>query len=305
MPQQSMSLALAAATELGYSREKLQLIKDTIAQGATDDELALFLYAAQRTGLDPFSKQIYCIKRYDPGVGRDVAKPQTGIDGYRLVADRTGDYMPGQAATFEYDQNGALFSATAYVKKWRHGEWHEIAATAHYAEYVQTKKDGNPNSMWKRAPHVMLAKCAEALALRRAFPAELSGVYTSDELGDEQPAALPAKAQPMIKDVTPPAVTGIVMDEEELSPDKQRRAKLINGVRKLMNDYADLADKFSPNLDTDFDRLTEDQIIAIGKVERDRYNKELLLIDAPKEKVDTSEENEPGAVYDPATSIVA
>lgn len=303
MPQQ-MSLALAAANELGYSREKLQLIKDTIAQGATDDELALFLYAAQRTGLDPFSKQIYCIKRYDPGVGRDVAKPQTGIDGYRLVADRTGDYMPGQAATFEYDQNGTLFSATAYVKKWRHGEWHEIAATAHYAEYVQTKKDGNPNSMWKRAPHVMLAKCAEALALRRAFPAELSGVYTSDELGDEQPAVLPApQTKPIIKDVTPQPLILEQLDEVELTPEEKRRAKLIKGVRDLMRDYSALTGESSPNLAAALDRMTEDQIIAVGKEERERYEtaKKTAKTFAV---IDTSEENEPGAVYDPATATV-
>ena len=72
-------------------------------------------------------------------------------------------------------------SATAYVKKLAGGQWHVVAATAHYSEYVQKKKDGGITSMWLK-PHIMLGKCAEALALRRAFPAELSGVYTPDEM---------------------------------------------------------------------------------------------------------------------------
>lgn len=176
---------IAQAT--GYDQAQVQLVKDTIARGASDDELMLFLHLAQRSGLDPFSRQIYLIERRMNvnGEWKTSRQPQTAIDGLRLIADRTDRYAPGREPSYTYDADGRLLKATAYVKKFVRGEWHEIAASAHYDEYVQRKKDGNPNQMWSEKPHIMLAKCAEALAIRRAFPAELSGLYTGDEIRDE------------------------------------------------------------------------------------------------------------------------
>lgn len=185
----------------GFSRNQIELIKETVARGSSDDELMLFLHLAKRSGLDPFSRQIYLIERRTQvdGQWKTTRQPQTGIDGLRLTADRTGNYAPGRAPTFEYDADGHLFSATAYVCKFVRDGWREVAATAHYREYVQTKRDGAPNSMWADKPHIMLAKCAEALALRRAFPADLSGLYTADEMRDDTMA--PAmSAQPVIID---------------------------------------------------------------------------------------------------------
>jgi phage recombination protein Bet len=219
-----MSTALSIASEAGYSPAKLQLIKDTIARGATDDELALFLYTAQRTGLDPLTRQIYCIKRWDSTLQRDAMTTQTSIDGLRLVADRTGRYAPGRATTYEYDKNGDLVSATAYILKYVQGTWHEASATAYYVEYIQTKRDGTPTAMWKSKPRIMLGKCAEALVLRRGFPAELSGVYASEEMGDEEQR--PAPAAPVI--VEPAAKPAPRMTAEE-----------VKGAWARQNDRAD------------------------------------------------------------------
>lgn len=177
------SLVAATARDLGIKQSELDLIKDVYAKNATDEELALFLRTAKRLGLDPTARQIYLVKRWDGGLKREVATPQTSIDGFRLIADRTERYVPGREATFTYAGNNELESATAYVKKYVHGEWHEISATAFYNEYVQKTKEGRPNSMWGKMPHLMLAKCAESLALRKAFPAELSGIYTQEETG--------------------------------------------------------------------------------------------------------------------------
>ncbi|HXJ42478.1 MAG TPA: phage recombination protein Bet [Bryobacteraceae bacterium] len=160
----------------------IDLIKRTICAGATNDELALFISQCKRTGLDPFAKQIHAVKRWDARVKREVMQVQIGIDGFRLIADRTERYVPGREPLFAYE-NGQLLSATAFVKVWRRDGWHEVPATAMYAEYVQTNREGQPNSMWTKMPHSQLAKCAEALALRKAFPAELSGLYTADEMG--------------------------------------------------------------------------------------------------------------------------
>jgi phage recombination protein Bet len=180
--------------------DQVALIKRTIAKGATDDELALFLNQCRRTGLDPFSRQIHLVKRWSADERREVMTIQVGIDGLRLVAERTGRYVPGREPTFAYDDKGRLVSATAYVRKLSGGLWHEVAATAFLAEYVQAKKDGTTTRFWSRMPHLMLAKCAESLALRRAFPMELSGVYSAEEVTaeDEQPEALPAP-QPTAK----------------------------------------------------------------------------------------------------------
>ena len=163
------------------NREQVELVKRTVAKGTTDDELKLFLYTCARTGLDPLAKQIHAIKRWNGREKREVMAIQTGIDGYRLIAERTGRYAPGQQPTYEVE-GGKLVAATAYVKKLVAGSWHEVAASAYWDEYVQTDRDGHPTATWKRMPRLMLAKCAEALALRRAFPAEMSGVYTFDEM---------------------------------------------------------------------------------------------------------------------------
>jgi len=160
----------------------VELIKRTICKGADDLELKLFLNQCQRTGLDPFARQIHAVKRWDASVGKEVMQAMIGIDGFRLIADRSGRYVPGREPTFCYDKEGFLLKATAYVNVYRQGTWHEVSDSALYAEYVQTKKSGEPNSMWAKMPHSQLAKCAESRCLRKAFPAELSGLYTSEEM---------------------------------------------------------------------------------------------------------------------------
>lgn len=164
----------------GFTDDQIALIKKTICVGATDDELKLFLYTCQQTGLNPLMKQIYAVKR---GKG-EYAKMtiQTSIDGFRMIAERTGKYAPGKESTFQYDDNKNLVSATSYIKKLTSdGTWHEISASAMYGEYV-VKYNDKPSDFWARMPHVMLAKCAESLALRKAFPAELSKIYVEEEM---------------------------------------------------------------------------------------------------------------------------
>lgn len=173
----------------GLDQAQLDLLKRTICQGATNDEFALFVATAQRLGLDPFARQIFAVKRWDRRQETNVMSIQVSIDGFRLVAERTGSYTPGRPTEFEMDGK-RLIKATAFVKKFSHGAWHEVGEDAYYDEYVQTGKDGKPNAMWGRMPRVMLAKCAEARALRRAFPAELSGVYAPEEMGQAQNEAV-------------------------------------------------------------------------------------------------------------------
>ena len=160
---------------------QVDLIKSQIAKGATDDELKLFLHVADKSGLDPLSRQIYFIKRS----GKMTI--QTGIDGFRAVADRTGQYVGSSDPVFE--ENGEIPSkATVTVNKVVGGVVGNFTATARWEEYYPGKSQG---FMWDKMPHTMLGKCAEALALRKAFPAQLSGLYTGDEMDQAGDQGIP------------------------------------------------------------------------------------------------------------------
>jgi phage recombination protein Bet len=192
----------------GFGREQIDLIKRTIAKGATDDELHLFVAQCKRTGLDPFCRQIYAIKRreWDADSQGFIEKMtvQCAIDGFRVIAQRSGEYM-GQVGPEWCGEDGKWLDVwiskapptAARVGVVRRGFDTPIYGVALFGEYAQTKKSKTDQSkrelsgMWAKMPTVMIAKCAEAVALRRAFPNDLSGLYSEDEMShaDSQPAS--------------------------------------------------------------------------------------------------------------------
>jgi phage recombination protein Bet len=201
------TLPNALLPSAGLTRDQVELLKRTICKDATDDELSLFVAVCNHRRLNPFTGQIHFVKRrqwntrLNGGEGgyEEVASHQTGIDGYRLIAERTGRYG-GPVGTWWCGPDGKWRDvwledtppAAAKVAIQRTDFSQPSEAIARWKAYVQTKRGGVPNAMWARMDAEQLAKCAEALVLRRVFPEELSGIYTTDEMAQagNPPAAV-------------------------------------------------------------------------------------------------------------------
>jgi phage recombination protein Bet len=164
------------------TNENVELLKTTLMSGGTtltDPELKLFLYQVKRTALDPLARQIYVMKDRSGKISFI-----TSIDGYRLVAERSGKYLGQTKTEWQFNAEGNVLSATVGVIKKVGNDKDITYATAWFDEYA--KDLDKYYSMWKKMPKTMIAKVAESLALRKAFPQELGGVYTEDEMQQAQ-----------------------------------------------------------------------------------------------------------------------
>jgi phage recombination protein Bet len=174
-----------------WSEHQLAALVQLGVKDAPNGDLAVYFHQCQRTGLDPFARQIYMIGRYDGQTRGTKYTIQTGIDGFRLVGRRAADATHHTISISETEWCGPdgvwrdvwLSTdppAAARITLYRDGG--AFPAIALWSEYAQTKADGSLTRMWKDRAAGQLAKCAEALAWRKAFPQDLSGLYTSDEM---------------------------------------------------------------------------------------------------------------------------
>ena len=164
-----------------YTTEQMNLITNLLAPGLSKDEMVLFLATAQRLGLDPLQKQIYAIKR-----GGKMTLT-VSIDGYRAKAADSGEHAGTDDAIFELNaKSNCPSKATVTVWKLVGGQRCPFTASARWDEYYPG--EGGVGTMWRKMSHTMLGKCAEALALRKAFSRLLTGVYTDVEMEQSQVA---------------------------------------------------------------------------------------------------------------------
>ena len=224
----------AGGLAVDFTTEQIALVKRTICKPkereATNDELALFVGQCKRTGLDPFARQIYAVFRKSRG--QEQMTIQVGIDGLRLIAERSGHYL-GQIGPLWCGQDGVWretwfakdhpLAAKVIVRKVVAGQISETPAVAHWTEYVPTF-NGKPSGLWSDKPALMLAKCAEALALRKAFPNDMSGLYTDDEM---QRADSPAPVLDSALPVEP------VVDAEPVGIEVERALTIVANATDL------------------------------------------------------------------------
>ncbi|WP_275792665.1 phage recombination protein Bet [Prescottella equi] len=227
----SAGSALAIASDqTNFTPQQVAALKQLGVDEATDGDLQVFFHQCQRTGLDPFARQIYMIgrrqKEWNPRTREETWSTkytiQTGIDGFRLIASRTGQ-LDGYEDTLWCGQDGKWTDvwlkreapAASKVTVIRNGA--RYPAVALFTEYAGLTNKGELTKMWREKGALMLAKCAEALALRKAFPQDLSGLYTSDEMqqANNSQESAPAPQRQRQQSQRPTSITEALTPEPE------------------------------------------------------------------------------------------
>lgn len=167
----------------------VSLIKEVFAKGATQQELMLFSEICVQRNLNPLFKQIYFMKIWDSTQNKEVMSPVVSIEGFRCIAERSGKYQ-GQTIPMFCGKEGIWkeiwpedkppFACKVGVH--RVGFKDPVYSIAEWNSFAKYKKDGSLTQFWLKFKTLMLAKCAEAGALRKAFPEDLSGLYAQEEM---------------------------------------------------------------------------------------------------------------------------
>ena len=207
-----------------YNSKAIALIRRTVAADTNDDEFSMFIHMARALKLDPLRRQIYAFVYNKDRPEKRRMTIITGIDGFRAIAERTGNYRPDEdEPSYEMDASlkgpnnpAGLVKATVRVWKFAHGDWHKVTASAYWDEYAPLKDEWvfdeaqgrrkpsgkltlDTSGNWGKMPRLMLAKVAEALALRKAWPDDFANVYASEEMdrakaSEMSPAELASQA---------------------------------------------------------------------------------------------------------------
>lgn len=243
-----MTTSLAIKNDQDFwSNQQLAALKQLGLNNASNGDLAVFFHQAQKTGLDPFARQIYMIERG----GRYGI--QTSVDGLRIVAQRSGEYA-GQAGPFWCGEDGVwkdvwIGKTPPYAAKvgvYRKGFAEPLYAVAKWDSYALA------SPVWKKMPDLMLAKCAESLALRKAFPNDLSGLYTDEEMSQadsgQDSTVKPVKVtlEPVVAEVVQPVSPQSETDWEGIM-EKFNECENKEDLKKFWDKNKTLLDEIVPD----------------------------------------------------------
>lgn len=206
-----------------YTEDQRRLILETCCGGASKEEAEALIGIAEARGMNVLAQECYFVKRWDRAKGREVWAVQAAIDSFRIRAEQTGLYNGQDEPEYEHDDKGrvTLARVRVYRKDWDR----PMIGVARWDEYVQLTKDGKPTSFWARMPYNQLAKCAEALALRKAFPKVLAKIYTPEEMAqaDNPETGAPRPQRGPIK---APALPSSTREQQEEQLPKQLEASV-------------------------------------------------------------------------------
>lgn len=245
-----------------FSTEQLAVMKATVAQGTSPAEFALFLEVCKHRKLNPFNREIYVLPRKGGGMTFQVS-----IDGLRLLAERSGKYQ-GQIGPLWCGKDGEWKEvwladeapAAAKVGVLRSDFKEPIFSVAKFKSYAGT------TPIWSKMPDLMLAKCAESLALRRAFPDQMAGLYTHEEMSQAEndlPAQVLASETVIDADAAPSSI------DAPLPSALRERHKFLG-----MNDDWETVKKKVFKKDIFDDDLTPDQCITLHGILERYYEKQ-------------------------------
>ena len=273
-------MADETTVRMALSDDDKNLLKRTVLQKASAEECEIFHRQVERTGLDPFARQIMADFRWNTKLQREVMTIITTIDGFRLIAERSGHYA-GQLGPEWCGADGKWVDvwleekppAAARVGVLRHDFREPLWAVARFEAYA-AYKENRLTYMWRKMWDLMIGKCAEALALRRAFPIDLSGLYTADEMQQASNEAAPEPPAPAAPDTPrasaqaprqPPvdggAGEGVAEENAARAAETRRRQEAARDANRRQREQADrrrrptsAADALAPRADESGER---------------------------------------------------
>jgi len=278
--------ALYLAETYAITVQQVDVVRRAICVGASDVELEFFLATCKRVGLDPFARQIWFIKRPQKTLNArgdevwlDVGRPETSIDGYRTIAERTGEYE-GQDSMLWYDDKGKAHDVwivdgpphAAKATLFRKGFRQPLTNVALYREFCPKYKNGKSPEMWLKMAANQIAKCSEAGGFRRSFPRDLSGLVTDTEMEhvdaasaggySAPPVSTPQQAAEQVP--TRPSVSVPATVDAKSEPAKPAPVNVPAEVEAMMGDYEKMIEALLRSED-EVDREMAGLILKLSK----------------------------------------